>query len=496
MFTSRRLARLALPALAGLAFETALADSQALAADKTFNVSLVSEIDPLPFSTSLYYGDIWVDGNYAYLGTDVNGGGVSIFDVSDPATPTFIRNPTNLSGTITKPTYVGDQMEDMEVYNGIGYFGSDVSTTSGTGVDIVDLSDPTNPTMISRINGVNGGHNKVHTLSYSEGFLYTADNATDVIKIFDVSDPGNPQFKWSVDLGLPSGQASHEVVVKNGKMYVASKNNSFSGDDATSFNTGTTAIYDVSNVGAASPTRLKLWATGARSHTGMVSNDGNLLVVAQERPNGNVNIYDISMIDQPNDPDTPILLSTLNRTNVGIDAHSPHHPHLHGDMLVLSWYEAGVTIFNIADPANPVLTGAYDTYTGTSTSYNGNWGNFVQLNSEGILQNVFLSDRTRGLMVVDVSDAASTGDFNQDNVVDGADFLAWQRNFGVASNATLAMGDGNRDKKVGSPDLDVWKFQFGESGAHHAIVAVPEASSALLVAIGLTLVSSRTRRQR
>ncbi len=502
IFTSRRLVRAILPTLTGLAIGTSWADSQAFAADKTFNVSLVSEIDPLPFSSNLYYGDIWVDGNYAYLGTDVNGGGVSIFDVSDPANPTFIRNPTNLSGTITKPTYVGDQMEDMEVYNGIGYFGSDVSTTSGTGVDIVDLSDPTNPTMISRINGAIGGHNKVHTLSYYDGFLYTADNATDTIKIFDVSDPGSPQIKWTVDLGLPSGQASHEVVVKNGKMYVASKDNTYGGpsdvdpNDSTSFNTGTTAIYDVSNVASSTPTRLKLWATGARSHTGMVSNDGNLLVVAQERPNGNVNIYDISMIDQPNDPDTPILLSTLNRTNVGIDAYSPHHPHLHGDMLVLSWYEAGVTIFNIADPTNPVLTGAYDTYTGTSTSYNGNWGNFVQLNSEGILQNVFLSDRTRGLMVVDVSDAASTGDFNQDNIVDGADFLAWQRNAGVTTGATLAMGDGNRDTKVGRPDLDVWKFQFGESGAHHAISAVPEASSALLAAIGVTLVSSRTRRRR
>jgi hypothetical protein len=217
----------------------------------------------------------------------------------------------------------------------------------------------------------------------------------------------------------------------------------------------------------------------------MVSEDGNLLVVAQERPNGNVALYDISNINQLNDPDTPILLSTLNRTNVGIDAHSPHHPHLHGDMLVLSWYEAGLQIFNIADPANPVRTGSYDAFTGTSTNYNGNWGNFVQLNSEGILQNVFLSDRTKGLIVVDVSAAASTGDFNDDNVVDGADFLAWQRNVGVASNATLAMGDGNRDKKVGAPDLTVWKFQFGEDGSHHAVAAVPEASSLLLAAVGL-----------
>ena len=480
--------------LAGLVAGTVLS-GDAFAVDQTFNVTQVSQIDPLPFSGSHFYGDIWVDGNYAYLGTDVNGGGVSIFDISVPSNPTFIRNPLNPSGTITMPTYLGDQMEDVEVYNGIGYFGSDVTTgSSGTGVDVVDLSDPTNPVMISRINGLDGGHNKVHTLSYNNGFLYTSDNATDTIKVFDVSNPGSPTLKWTVDLGLPSGQASHEVVVKNGRMFVASKNNSFSGDDPTSFATGTTAIYDVSNVASSAPARMKLWATGARSHTGMVSADGKLLVVAQERPDGDVVLYDISMINEANDADAPVLLSTLNRTNVGIDAHSPHHPHLHGDMLIMSWYNAGVQIFNIADPTNPVRTGSFDTFTNSSNDYDGNWGNFVQLNEEGILQNVFLSDRTKGLIVVDVSDAASTGDFNQDNIVDGADLLAWQRNLGVPSNATLGMGDGNRDKKITSADLDVWKFQFGEDGSHHAVTAVPEASSLWLAAIGMLAAGGRVRR--
>jgi hypothetical protein len=486
---------LLLAPLAGLWIGGGLADS-ARAADRTFNVTLLAQSDPLrpnvfPNASSRIYGDIWVDGNYAYLGSDVNGGGVSIFDISVPSNPTFIRNPANLTGPVTMPTYLGDQMEDIEVYNGIGYFGSDTNVSTGTGVDIVDLSDPTNPVRISRIDSTLGGHNKVHTLSYYDGFLYTSDNATDTIKIFDVTDPGNPQFRWTLDMGLSSGQLSHEVVVKNGRMYVASKNNS-----STAFNSGTTTIFDVSNVAAsaAPPPLMKQFFTGAGSHTSMPSEDGKLLVVAQERANGDVLFYDISMIDQANDPDAPVLLSTINRTSVGIDAHSPHHPHLHGDMLMLSWYEAGLTIFNIADPTNPIFVGGYDTYPGTSTSYNGNWGNFVQLNSEGILQNVFISDRSKGLMVLDVSDAASTGDFNQDNIVDGADFLAWQRHFGAVGNATLAMGDGNRDKQVGSPDLDVWKFQYGESGAHHAVTAVPEASSLWLALTGLMAAAGKVRR--
>lgn len=486
----RRPVRSIAAAIAGV-FIGVLAGGNAQAVDQTFNVTLVGQADPLrpnvfPNASQRIYGDIWVDGNYAYMGSDVNGAGVSIFDISVPSNPTFIRNPLNPTGPITMPTYAGDQMEDIEVYNGIGYFGSDVSVSSGTGVDVVDLSDPTNPVRISRINGAVNGHNKVHTLSYYDGFLYTSDNATDTIKVFDVSDPGNPQFKWTVDLGLPSGPASHEVVVKNGRMYVASKDN-----NSSAFSTGTTAIYDVSNVATSAPSRMKLFATGAGSHTAMPSADGNLLVIAQERANGDVVLYDISMINQVNDPDTPTILSTLNRTNVGIEAHSPHHPHLHGDMLILSWYEAGVQIFNIADPTNPVRTGSYDTFTGTSTSYNGVWGNFVQLNAEGILQNIFLTDRSKGLIVVDVADSASTGDFNQDNIVDGTDFLAWQRNAGVTSNATLGMGDGNRDKKVSSLDLDVWKFQFGEDGSHHAVTAVPEAASFWLA--GGALLATATR---
>lgn len=495
VFPLRLTASLAIAALACAICGLPPLAGSARAADQTFNVTLVGQADPLrpnvfPSPTQRIYGDIWVDGNYAYMGSDVNGGGVSIFDISVPSNPTFIRNPANSTGPITMPTYLGDQMEDIEVYNGIGYIGSDVNVSSGTGVDIVDFSDPTNPMFISRINGDIGGHNKVHTLAYADGFLYTSDNATDTIKVFDVRDPGLPEFKYTLDLGLPSGQASHEVYTQNGRLYVASKNNS-----SSQFSSGTTAIFDVSNVATSAPSLMKLFATGAGTHTAMPSADGKLLAVAQERTNGDVVLYDISMIDQASDPNTPTILSTINRTSLGIDAHSPHHPHFHGDMLMLSWYEAGLQIFNIADPTNPIRTGSYDTFPGTSTSYNGVWGNFVQLNAEGILQNVFISDRSKGLMVLDVSDAASTGDFNQDNIVDGNDFLAWQRNYGVQNDATLAMGDGNRDKKVTSRDLDVWKFQFGESGAHHAITAVPEPASIWLLAISLltTVAASRKR---
>jgi hypothetical protein len=246
---------------------------------------------------------------------------------------------------------------------------------------------------------------------------------------------------------------------------VASKNNS----DAVN---GWAHIYDVSNVGTTGPVLLKYFNTGGGTHTAMPSDDGTKLVVSQERSNGEVRIYDISAVDQPNDSDNPTLLKTLTRISVGIDAHSPHHSHIHGDLLFLSWYEAGLQVFNVSDWANPAWVGSFDTYPGTSTLFNGNWGVFPDLGLDKLL----ISDRNRGLLVVNATGTEPNADFDADFSVDGADFLAWQRHLGRTS-ATLAQGDGNRDRQTNRPDLGVWQSQFGMAGHHHGSTAVPEGAT-------------------
>ena len=71
----------------------------------------------------------------------------------------------------------------------------------------------------------------------------------------------------------------------------------------------------------------------------------------------------------------------------------------------------------------------------------------------------------RGLVMDRVIDffalnEASTGDFDDDGRVDGADFLAWQRGVGKAA-PTLADGDADGDGDVDGADLGVWREQFG-----------------------------------
>jgi hypothetical protein len=518
---SVRLATLPLLAVAGLVSGR----SASLGADITFNINYIAESQPIPpaAGSNFFYGDVWSENGFVYVGSDrgvprsghISNGqaGISVFSLSNSGIPTFLPPPTTPPAGFQPTTYFGNEMEDVEVYDGIGYFGSDYNPSTAslrTGVDIVDLAIPFDPVMLGRIDETdclvgNPGvcaHGKVHTVSiqrFNEGtpgeqrFLYTSDNESSVIKISDVTDPANPQLIRSLSMpGVSSAVDSHEVVVRNNRLFVASKNPNKAGPAHGGTGEGWVHIYDVST--PSNPILLKAWESGTSTHTAMPTYDGNTLVVAEEREDGNVLIYDISMIDQPNDPNNAVLLSTLNDSNVChagqcISAYSPHHPHVHGNLLFLPWYEAGLTVFNISDPSNPVFVGAFDTWPGTSTNFNGNWGVDLSMG----LNRVLLSDRTRGLIVVDATGVVAPGDYNQDMVVDADDYADWAAAFGTTKSSVhdAPLADGNLNGIVDAADYVFWrKYEgtmgpgLGSFGGNHF---VPEPGSLLLLVLGTYL---------
>ncbi len=69
---------------------------------------------------------------------------------------------------------------------------------------------------------------------------------------------------------------------------------------------------------------------------------------------------------------------------------------------------------------------------------------------------------------------ALPADFNGNGMVDGSDFLAWQRNFGK-TGAIKADGDANGDGNVNATDLTAWKAGYG------SVAAVAAASSSASV---------------
>jgi hypothetical protein len=76
----------------------------------------------------------------------------------------------------------------------------------------------------------------------------------------------------------------------------------------------------------------------------------------------------------------------------------------------------------------------------------------------------------------------TAGDANLDAVVDGADFLAWQRGFGMAA-PSYSNGDFNGDGVVDGADLGVWTAVLG-AAASVQTASVPECCSALLALLG------------
>ncbi len=320
---------------------------------------LVKQLDP--FSGGNRYGDVWGDGNYAYVGS-FNGEGVGIFDISDPENAFLATQYTAASN---------GRFKDIKVSNGVGYFASD----NGGGVHLVDLSDPTNPTLISQITSAESGFNSIHNLFVSGNFLYQADGRTTVVKVFDISDASAPTFVR--DIATTDTTNIHDITVVNDRLY-------------TSGWSGTTDIYDVGSMSLTqAPTLLGTVSSGSNTHASWASDDGTILVSAREINDGDIRIFDIS------DPSNPSLLASIDKTSLGVEAFSPHNPVIVGDTLYVSWYAAGMQAFDISDPSNPLSLGSFDTKA-ISGGGLGNWGVYPFLGPDKIL----LSDGNGGLFIV------------------------------------------------------------------------------------------------
>lgn len=90
---------------------------------------------------------------------------------------------------------------------------------------------------------------------------------------------------------------------------------------------------------------------------------------------------------------------------------------------------------------------------------------------------------------------AHAADATLDGVADGADFLAWQRGFGM-TNPSLTHGDFTGDGVVDALDLQVWRNTFAAGNGNSIAAAVPEGSSMLLGlcgAVALPLVRRLSR---
>jgi hypothetical protein len=125
---------------------------------------------------------IAVSGDYAYVGSDLNG--LAIINIADPANPELVSifNDNNAIGNILSLAVSGDYV----------YIGS--SNWSTNLIDILNISDPLNPVIASRITAPDYPEDIV----VSNGFAYFCALGSGP-GIFDITDPYHPVLIASYD---------------------------------------------------------------------------------------------------------------------------------------------------------------------------------------------------------------------------------------------------------------------------------------------------------
>ena len=85
-----------------------------------------------------------------------------------------------------------------------------------------------------------------------------------------------------------------------------------------------------------------------------------------------------------------------------------------------------------------------------------------EINEDRSVQ-ITVGSQTFTATLVDDDRPPPSADFDADGDVDGADFLSWQRGFGLNGSATPSDGDTDADADVDVDDLSTWQVQFGTS---------------------------------
>lgn len=467
-------------------------------------IRLRSQINPACAVSSISkFADIHAEGNIAVMGS-YSCRGVFIFDLTNPDAPVLASwyNPS--------PT---QQFLEAIVLNGIGYFGS--GTTNGEGVHIVDLSNPYAPQLLGKVNSASGnGHNYIHEMMVIEqnGGIFLIENSNTlsnkIIKIINVTNPANPVFVR--DLVPTEPRWVHAMHIRGNRMYTSGW--------GTTTNKGKTEIWDISNLATQAPvllgeivdTRATITA-GNSMHSSWTSEDGNFLYSARETSNsngqfpGDIRVYNVSV------PSQPMLVNSITMNDLGLNAVTPHNPVVMGNKLYVSWYQAGLQVFDITIPADPKRIGQYDTFPQTfnaeelnknltgdpwdvvcgrdnlqnalPTSYDGMWAVYPFLGEDKVI----LGDMATGLYTVDVtglnkSSKNIVSDFDGDGKTDLSTFRPqngqWDVElssnggsqtslFGLSEDRPVTGdydGDGKSDIAVWRPSTGIWYVMGSTSG--------------------------------
>ena len=352
---------------------------------------------------------------YALMGVR---GALVVVEITTPASPVIIASIPHSNSL----------WGDMKTYLTYVY----VVNEAGGGFDIVDLSDVDNGNVTLVTTVTVGGISSSHNVAIDEtsGFLYLCGSnlAGGRLQAWDLSDPENPTIAGSV--GANDGANVHDAQIVT---YTAGPNAGKQIAFAANGGIGLD-IYDVTNKNNMFRLSRSTYPGLSFAHQCWLSDDGQYLYLNDETDGVNQTvIFDVSDLSNP---------FVANTYDSGVAA-ADHNIYIKDGFMFEAEYRAGLRIFCLTDPLNPVQVGWYDTYPeNDDNGFDGAWSCYPYFPSGTVI----VSDITRGLFVLDPTAALTAGALTmgypsgRPDMIDPAGGTTMAVTFDASCGAVLAPG--------------------------------------------------------
>ncbi len=312
---------------------------------------------------------------YALVGASV---GLSIVDVTNPTTPTQVYQHIG-------PANTQSEWQEIKVRGKYAY----VTTEAGGGLQIFNLSSLPDVAGIvmhsytgdsTAAGNITGTLNSIHALHIDNNFvyLYGSNLFNGGALVVDVTDPWNPTYAGNYSVGVGTARYVHDGYVRNDTLY------------AGHIYQGYFTVVDFTN--KLNPVELASQLTPSHfTHNTWLSTNSKTLFTTDEVSNSFLTSYDITNLNNITELDR-----IQSNPGSGSIVHNTHIIRVAGnDYAVTSWYRDGFTITDVGRPQNMVQVGNYDTYSGSGTGFDGDWGVYPYLPSGTIV----VSNINEGLFV-------------------------------------------------------------------------------------------------
>ncbi len=334
---------------------------------------------------SACWGYTAVDGHeYALLGCD---SGTAVIDIqaTPPVEVDFVYGPKN-------------GWREMKTYLHYAYIVSESTSQSEGGVQILDLSHlPDSVSLVNRyvwtdtLGGTPYFYPAVHSVSVSGHYLYLngGGGSPNGIRILDISDPVNP-----IKAGVFSVNYIHDSFVRDDTIYASA----IYGQGLQIINATNKANLTIAK---------SITYANSGTHNAWTTTDRRYVLTTDEigTTPKTLKIWNIADINNP----------SYVTQYANIAGATVHNVFIKGNLAYVAWYNAGLRVIDISNPAAPFEAGYYDTYpSNDNAGYNGAWGADPFFPSGKVI----ISDMITGLHVV-----RYTGD--KRGVVNGTVSDAW-----------------------------------------------------------------------